>query len=110
MLTYDQAGHRFPEAQWLREAAPDARIVVETNDSRALLDGCAAGLGLAMLPHYAARAYPDLLPVLPDAALPAREIWLTTHRDAAAVARVRALSKYLVDIVRAGRHVLMGRS
>ena len=109
VIAYDEAGHSFPEAKWLREHAPAARVVLESNDSRALLDACVAGLGLAVLPHYAARAHADLLPVLADAVLPEREIWMTTHRDVAGVARVRVLGRYLADTVRDGGSILRGR-
>jgi DNA-binding transcriptional LysR family regulator len=97
-LSYDAELREVPEATWLREHVPDAPVVLESNSSRALLDACAAGLGLAILPNYAASFHPNLVELKLEVPVPAREIWLVTHKDTRNVGRVKALSAFLVDL------------
>ena len=42
-----------------------------------------------------AARYPELERVLLDVTLPARDVWLVTHRDLARSAKVRALSEFV---------------
>jgi DNA-binding transcriptional LysR family regulator len=97
-VSYDASLSEVPEARWLIRNVPDARVVVESNSSRALLDACAAGLGLAILPNYAAAFHANLVELRLDVPMPRREIWLVTHRDSAKVGRVRAVCVFLVNL------------
>ena len=49
-LNHDDSMAHVAEARWLREHVTAPRLIFETNSSRALLDACVAGLGLAVLP------------------------------------------------------------
>lgn len=68
-----------------------------------------AGLGLALLPSYAAACYANLVELPIDVPTPSREIYLVTHRDVVKVARVRAISTFLVDLFRTESARLLGR-
>ena len=97
-IAYDETMRDMPEARWLAEHADSPRITFASNSSRALLDACVAGLGIALLPSYAAAYHPNLVELAIDVPMPSRELWLVTHRDVVKVARVRALSTFLVDL------------
>lgn len=109
-ITYDATMRDVPEARWLAEHVPEARVVIASNSSRALLDACVAGLGLSVLPNYAAAQHPNLVEVRLDVPVPSRGIWLVTHRDLVKVARVRALSAFLVELFRLESARLASRS
>ncbi|MBU8894072.1 LysR family transcriptional regulator [Corallococcus sp. H22C18031201] len=93
------ATHRgLPEVQWLETfLRQGGRIVHRVNQHGGLLGAARAGIGLAVMPHYLARAYPELrsVPFSSEGPL-VRELWLLMHQDMQAVPRVRSLVDHLV--------------
>ena len=64
---------------------------------------------LALLPCYLARARGGLVQVLPASRVVVRSLWLVVHQDLRPLARVRALSDFLVQQLAAARSALAGR-
>ncbi|OJH42105.1 LysR family transcriptional regulator [Cystobacter ferrugineus] len=87
-----------PPGQWLRRHIPDARVVLRSSATTVLMSACAAGQGLAVFPELLAASDPRLVPVLPRAALPTRELWAVTHQDLRHSARVSAVMDWLVRL------------
>lgn len=95
-------------ARWLRRHVPADRVVLRANNITALAAMARGGVGLAVLPCFMAEGFglERLTPPLDgwDAAL-----WLLTHEDLRATARVRALLDTLGDALAARRDWLTGR-
>lgn len=98
LIGYDESLARAPGAQWLAEHAGDAKIVFRGNSLHALLDAAAAGLGLVVLPQFAASRDGRLRAVAPDI-LGTRTLSLVMHPDLRKVARVRVVADALVAAV-----------
>jgi len=90
---FDASLERTPETRWLLER--DVTFAIRANSPVAVYAATAAGNGLAAIASFFAARYPQLERVLPDVALPSRDVWLVTHRDLARSARVRALSEFV---------------
>lgn len=91
LVTMDAAFSEMPDAQWLRERLPQARIAFRSNSREAQARACAAGLGLAVLPCPLGDALPGLQRLDLGAQPPGREVWVGYHRDLRGLARLRAL-------------------
>jgi DNA-binding transcriptional LysR family regulator len=90
------------------ETVPVEAVVYRTSSLINQLMAVRAGIGLAALPCYLADPEPGLrraLGPLPDLA---RELWLITHEDLKATARVRAFMEVVGEGLRARRELLEG--
>jgi DNA-binding transcriptional LysR family regulator len=94
---FDTSLERTPETRWLLER--DVTFAIRANSPVAVYAATAAGGGLAAIATFFVKKYPQLERVLPDAALPSREVWLVTHRDLARSAKVRALSEFVRGLI-----------
>jgi DNA-binding transcriptional LysR family regulator len=98
VVGFDGALDHVPGAQWLAKHARGATIVSRGNSVRAVVDAAAAGLGLAVLPHFLASREPRLKLVAPDV-LGTRILSIVTHPDLKDVARVRIVIDFLVAAI-----------
>lgn len=89
----DQAGQ--PEARWLAEQLPGARVALRTNSRDAQLAAVQAGVGAACLPCYLADGVPGVARVPGHDPAPSREVWLGVHGDLRHMPRVRAVIEAL---------------
>jgi DNA-binding transcriptional LysR family regulator len=95
---HEDAG-RIVAADWLARAAPAKTFVYRTSSLVNQLVAAKAGVGLALLPCYLGDGQPGLVRALADPiADVAGELWIVTHADLKATARVRAF----FDIVGGG--------
>ncbi len=58
-----------------------------------------AGSGLCVLPVFIARAYPDLVPVLPEKVSLQRSFFMHIHEDNRKSAHVRAAAAFIAEEV-----------
>lgn len=105
-LAYNDDLARTPEMQWLRRVAPAARHRLRSSSAASLLQGCEAGLGLALLPCLAVRNA-SLVRLSAEPELH-RELWLLRHRDAARIKRFRVVADWLAARAEADRALLTG--
>ena len=84
----DQA--HMPEARWLAQLLPQARVVMRSNSFEALAGASMAGLGLTVLPCYMGDWMSGLEKVLAEGS-PQREVWLGVHPDLRHMPRIRAV-------------------
>jgi DNA-binding transcriptional LysR family regulator len=100
----DLAGHDFidylgafvpiSEVKWLREIAPEAKIVLQSTSLVAQQQAAIAGVGVAALPAYAAGARGALIRLLPSKSI-WRDLWMTVHADDEYHTHIRSAVQFL---------------
>ena len=68
-------------------------VVLETNSTHTLLAAARASVGVAVLPRFVARRYPDLMAVSEDVAK--RDVWMITHPEYRRDPKIRATADFL---------------
>ncbi|MGN6093020.1 MAG: LysR family transcriptional regulator [Luteibacter jiangsuensis] len=102
-ITWDESHAHLPAANWLAQTHPGCKVALVATSLPAHIAAVRAGLGLAVIPDFLA-AGDDLVRVVPPEELFSNEVWLVTHADLVASARVRAVSEFLADhVVRTNR-------
>lgn len=94
LLVYDDSYGRIAELDWVAAQGLTGAVMLRSGSTRALINACAAGGGVALLPVRAAgRA--GLVPVKVPFALPPRQVWLLTHRDIRRLPPIRAAHRWI---------------
>lgn len=99
-LGYGDALSNVPHQQWLARVAGERPFLLRSNDLAAVHRACAAGLGLAMLPVFLARADSRLVEMPADPLPFPREIWCIVHPDVRRSPRVRLVMDLIAELVR----------
>lgn len=81
------------------ERAHRARVVVRTDSDLVAASLASRGVGIAALPSYLATARAELVRVGP--VLEERSVWVVAHRDVRRSQRVRAVFRWLVEVLAA---------
>jgi len=106
-LGYGEPLGGVPHQRLLADIACTRPFVLRSNDLAVLHHACRAGLGLAMLPSFLARADSALVEV-PGTGRPVlREIWSVVHPDVRRSARVRLMADLIADVVQSGAATLV---
>ncbi|MFG1184436.1 MULTISPECIES: LysR family transcriptional regulator [Xanthobacter] len=92
-------------AKWLRERVGEEKIIYRVNTVLGLAEAAATGMGLALLPCFIAAVTPGLVQLMGRQGELESGLWLLTHPDIKATARVRTFMEH------AGREIgkLRGR-
>jgi DNA-binding transcriptional LysR family regulator len=93
--------------EWARQNFPAAKAVIRTNDVTTLLACLNHHMGVTMLPCYigeTANLYRLDLPLTAST----WAVWVLSHVDLRATARVRACREFLVDIIEQQRSLIEG--
>ena len=94
LLVYDDSYGRIAELDWVAAQGLTGAVMLRSGSTRALINACAAGGGVALLPVRAAgRA--GLVTVKVPFALPPRQVWLLTHRDIRRLPPIRAAHRWI---------------
>jgi DNA-binding transcriptional LysR family regulator len=101
LLGFDASLERTPEMRWLLDRVPEDRFVARCSTTPVLVAACRAGLGIMACATPIAASEPELVRVLPRAALPAREAWAVYHPDLRSSARVGAVLAWLSETLAA---------
>lgn len=81
------------------ESRRDARIVARLTSSFLLTTFVRSGMALGELPSYQELRYPELIRIWPDKARKKKyEVWKVIHKDAAELARVKAVSEVISEV------------
>ena len=94
LLIYDDSYGRIAEVDWVAAQGLTGAVMLRSGSTRALINACAAGGGVALLPVRAA-ARAGLVPVKVPFALPPRQVWLLTHRDIRRLPAIRAAHRWI---------------
>ncbi|MFD1344196.1 LysR family transcriptional regulator [Litorisediminicola beolgyonensis] len=104
LIAWAEGYSHLPAAHWIERALRGRAPALATTSLAAQVTGCAAGLGLAVLPHLLARPR-DLICL--DAELGIDQpIWLVTQTDLASSRRVQAVASFLREVVLEQRSAL----
>lgn len=96
-----------PEAKWLAEMLPHARVAMRSNSRDGQWAAARAGVGVACLPCVLADRGGGLVRL--DAGLgPSREVWLGVHADLRHMPRIRAVIDVLNDAFAAEKCLFLG--
>lgn len=90
-----------------QRATQGRRVVLQSPSAQVLREAAAAGLGVALLPCLTGEADGRLVCVRREPAL-RRSLWVVVHRDQARIARVRAVSTWLMALTSSARQRLAG--
>ena len=98
IITWTEEFLHLRSGSWLAQHARGAPVVLAANSLRVQRAACKAGIGVALLPCFAADRDEDLVCLLPPERALSTEIWLVVHRDLSRTARVRAVMDFLVGL------------
>jgi DNA-binding transcriptional LysR family regulator len=108
LVGFDESMARHRASQWLRQVAPEARVVARNNSVLGLLYSVKAGLGIAPLPTAIADADDELVRVLGPIPELTR-IWrLLTTAELRRTPRISALFDFMVEQIPALKPILTG--
>jgi DNA-binding transcriptional LysR family regulator len=96
LLAYTSPFRVLQEAKWFQPILASAKIALETNSTHALLAAAQAGVGIAVLPRFVARAHDDLISVSDNVA--EHDVLLVTHPEFRRDPKVRATADFLKHI------------
>ena len=109
LVAGDDSLAQLPATRWLKDNAPDARVVYRGNSLMTQLAAVREGFGVGVLPCFLADGERALVRLLPPQDSLASELWLLTHPDLRGTARVRALMEFLATAITKDRALLEGR-
>ena len=98
LLVYLPAYAALQNAPWFQPVLTSSRALLVTNSTHTLLGATRAGAGIAVVPHFLATAYPELVSVSDDVALADDFMWLVTHPEFRRDPKVRAVAAWLREI------------
>ena len=94
LLVYDDSYGRIAERDWVAAAGLTGAVMLRSGSTRALINACAAGGGIALLPVRAA-TQAGLVSLVAPVQLPPRPVWLLTHRDIRRLPGIRAAQAWV---------------
>ena len=100
---------QIPAVRWLHDAIAQPRVVFRSSSMMAQHNAAAAGVGLVVLPSFTAARDCRLMPLLGDQLSIKRDLWLSVHEDLRYVARVKALTNFIVQLIDRDKDFLDGR-
>jgi molybdate transport repressor ModE-like protein len=98
-----------PELDYLPQVSPRISARFRSANLIAQLNATLSGFGIAVLPHFMASDYPQLVAVLPEEISITRTFWMLMHADSKDLARIRAVADYIGEIVERERGLFAGR-
>ena len=84
--------------RWLEEFVAAPNLVFTSNSMIAQMFAASGGVGIVALPEFALQVATGLLNVLPDVR-GHRDVWLSVHQDMANLSRIRAVSRFLKELM-----------
>ena len=97
------------ELDYLPQVSPRISARLRSANLIAQLNATLSGFGIAVLPHFMATDYPQLVAVLPEEVSITRTFWMLMHADSKDLARIRAVADYIGEIVERDRALFAGR-
>lgn len=97
------------EVRWLHDVLKPSNVVFQSSSMIAQHNAAAAGMGLVLLPSFAAARDRRLSPILVGKVSVKRDLWLTVHEDLRHLRRVKAVLHFLTRLVERDRDFLLGQ-
>jgi DNA-binding transcriptional LysR family regulator len=99
LIAYHESFANVPAARWIESRASGAKVVLRSREMTDMLAAAAQGVGLALLPCSLADAEPLLTRLTTDV-LAMRTLWLVQRREARLSREVRAVSRFVVQVIK----------
>lgn len=99
-----------PYGDWLRQAAPHARMVLRSSSGQTRMIAAQAGIGIALLPCFMVDRRSGLRRVVEELQAPMTDLLLIVHAELSQKPAIRAVLDFLADAARAQRDRLRGES
>lgn len=96
-LSYTKEFEFLQEASWLKPALRRTNLILRSESNLTLAQGAAADLGLAVLPSFLARQWPNLVKVTPRV-VTSFEFWLVMCSELRRNQRIRAVAEFLKQL------------
>jgi DNA-binding transcriptional LysR family regulator len=109
-LGFDETLEHVPQARWLHNHVPRARIRFRFDLIEALHQCACAGLGVAVLPCFVGDRDPVLERLTPPEMFGEFGVWVLTHPDLRRSARIRAFMQEIGTMIAAKESLLLGIS
>lgn len=109
-ITWGEEYSHLPMAAWLERRLADKAPALITHSLYAQAIAAQNGIGLAVLPCFIGDTISGLQRLAFEGDMIEQEIWLVTHRNLAASARVKSVSEFLVKLFTQKRDLLTGNS
>lgn len=93
-IAWDNSHSYMPAAMWLAKEHPECKVGLITSSLPAQIAAVRAGLGLAVIPDFLA-VNDHFVRVIPPNQLFEADLWLVTHADLVASARIKAVSDFI---------------
>jgi DNA-binding transcriptional LysR family regulator len=106
-ITWVGDGQSLPP--WITESFPHARRIYRANGLAVMLRMAEQGMGIAQLPRAIADPHPALHPIPARHVEPGWGLWVLSHVDLRATARVRILRDFLVEALEEQLDLIEGR-
>jgi DNA-binding transcriptional LysR family regulator len=100
---------QIPAVRWLRDAIQHPHVVFRSTSMISQQNAAAAGVGLVVLPSFLGARDACLQPLLVDQLSIKRDLWLSVHEDLRNMARVKALTNFITELVKRDQDFLDGR-
>jgi DNA-binding transcriptional LysR family regulator len=108
-IGFEESQPDLPEVEWLRQIGGAHPVAFRSNYRMAQIEAVRAGLGIGVLPHYAAKGLAAVpANVIAAPAKMTRELWLLVHRDLKEAPRFRAAIDFMIDRMARDRDALEG--
>jgi DNA-binding transcriptional LysR family regulator len=109
-ITYTEEQAHYASARWLDQqiSGCGGRVVLRSSDLLMRLEAIRAGVGIGLLPCYAADPDPLLERVTPPVPELAADYWVIVHRDLRRAACVRAVIDWIRRLFEQQRDALAG--
>lgn len=88
----------IPNVHWLFDIIQPEHVVFRSSSMAAQQNALAAGRGIGLLPYFSASIDDRLTRVLPQISAK-RDIFISVHEDIQFMSRIRALTKFLADLI-----------
>jgi DNA-binding transcriptional LysR family regulator len=104
---FDDTLASSPQERWFAKVAPQRRLVFRCNSTASLVAAAKLGVGIAILPCFAADREGGLVRLGGPEPVN-HELWLLVHGDLRRAPRVRAVLEWVDELVRRERPALCG--
>jgi DNA-binding transcriptional LysR family regulator len=98
LVGFDEANAYLPEARWLYQHFPRARVSLRTSNQFAQAAAAKTGAGIALLPHFIGRSDNELVACNLEHDPPARELWLIIRRQSRTSLPIRTVADYIAKV------------
>ena len=96
--------------EWVRQHFPEARIALRTDSLTTVVEAVRAGIGLARVPCFYVDGVPGVRRLDLELTPSTWGVWILSHVDLRATARVRVAREFLTEVVEDQKALILGEA